>query len=373
MAMCEIRTAEGGKVPRECEDWEKGKRGEAAGCIEALSRSPQYWSSYSGYLREIVSTCSAFRRWADVEFAKDLNEGTARRMSAFVEELRDFEWAREGREVDKVAAGRKVQQDLDALLASLTSLSSSLAVTSASQASDLGTVVNSFEHNSAALANQLSGLDGAVKELVEKVGKEMAMVNAEVKVALMHSVVEHDSRLTSIATDVDDQLAASLDVFAARQAQLVTGLDDLALTAQTADASLRMLNSGILGLQTLSETLASALSGSVSSAALLERQLASLHADSLGQAHQLAAVLANLSSLAEQQQAGFLERRSDWTDGLGWEEVMWLVQVLWGPTLRFFSRHPVSIVAMWTLYFGVAYGRSNPSALPTPSASRFQV
>ncbi|BGP14803.1 hypothetical protein JCM10213v2_002758 [Rhodosporidiobolus nylandii] len=360
MAMCEIRTAEGGKLPRECLN-------------RALSRSPQYWSSYSGYLREIVSTCSAFRRWADVELAKDLNEGSARRMCAFVEELRESEWAREGREVDKAATGRKIQQDLDALLASLTSLSSLLTATSASHASDLGTVVTSIEHNSAALATQMSGLDGALKELVEKVGKEMAVVGGEVKFALMHSVEEHDSRLTSIARISDDRFAASLDAFAAKQTQLMKEMHDLALTAQTADASLQILNSGILGLQTLSETLASALSGSVSSAALLERQLASLHADSLGQAHQLAAVLANLSSLAEQQQAGFLERRTNWTDGSGWEELLWLVQVLWGPALRFFGRRPVYIAALLTLYLATAYHRRNSSAPPAPSASRSHV
>ncbi|GAA5940682.1 hypothetical protein JCM10213_004285 [Rhodosporidiobolus nylandii] len=336
----------------------------------ALLRSPQYWSSYSGYLREIVSTCSAFRRWADVELAKDLNEGSARRMSAFVEELRESEWAREGREVDKAATGRKIQQDLDALLASLTSLSSLLTATSASHASDLGTVVTSIEHNSAALATQMSGLDGALKELVEKVGKEMAVVGGEVKVALMQTVEEHDSRLTSmIARISDDRFAASLDAFAAKQTQLMQEMHDLALTAQTADASLQILNSGILGLRTLSETLASSLSDSVSSAALFESQLSSLHADNLAQAHQLAAVLANLSSLAEQQQAGFLERRTNWTDGSGWEELLWLVQVFWGPGLRFFGRRLVIIAALLTLYSGVAYGCRNPT-IPSSLANQ---
>ena len=69
MALCEISTIgnESIKLPKECQDWSLKKRGSLIrGCIEALSRSPQHWSSYSGYLREIVTLCSSYRRWADL-------------------------------------------------------------------------------------------------------------------------------------------------------------------------------------------------------------------------------------------------------------------------------------------------------------------
>lgn len=54
MAICELRTAGNGegRVPRECGDWQDGKS-KVGGCVEALARSPQHWSSYSGYLREV--------------------------------------------------------------------------------------------------------------------------------------------------------------------------------------------------------------------------------------------------------------------------------------------------------------------------------
>ncbi|KIP09911.1 hypothetical protein PHLGIDRAFT_66656, partial [Phlebiopsis gigantea 11061_1 CR5-6] len=40
-------------------------------CVEALSRSAQYWSSYSGYLREIPQLCHAFQRWHDIDVARE--------------------------------------------------------------------------------------------------------------------------------------------------------------------------------------------------------------------------------------------------------------------------------------------------------------
>lgn len=54
-AICEIKTAGTGigKLPRECEDWQGGGKTGVANCVEALSRSPQHWSSYSQNLREV--------------------------------------------------------------------------------------------------------------------------------------------------------------------------------------------------------------------------------------------------------------------------------------------------------------------------------
>lgn len=48
MALCEIKTGLG-SIPRECQDWQGGKPGiKVSVCVEALARSPQSWSSYSG-------------------------------------------------------------------------------------------------------------------------------------------------------------------------------------------------------------------------------------------------------------------------------------------------------------------------------------
>ncbi|ORY74297.1 hypothetical protein BCR35DRAFT_142258 [Leucosporidium creatinivorum] len=99
MAICEIKTAGDGegKMPRECSDWKKGKS-KVGSCVEALARSPQHWSSYSGYLREVVTLCSSYRRWADLQNARDLHASTATTFAAFVEQLQGFEEARARRE-----------------------------------------------------------------------------------------------------------------------------------------------------------------------------------------------------------------------------------------------------------------------------------
>lgn len=77
MTLCEIATAKHYSLPLECHPFSpEGKdprdprtRSE---CVDALSRSAQFWSSYSGYLREIPQLCFAFRRWNDIDLARDI-------------------------------------------------------------------------------------------------------------------------------------------------------------------------------------------------------------------------------------------------------------------------------------------------------------
>ncbi|KAM0755036.1 hypothetical protein T439DRAFT_127842 [Meredithblackwellia eburnea MCA 4105] len=65
-------------------------------CVEAMSRSPQYWNSYSQNLREVATLCSAYRRWADIEQARDLYASTASSLSSFISQLK----ARESHSAD---------------------------------------------------------------------------------------------------------------------------------------------------------------------------------------------------------------------------------------------------------------------------------
>ncbi|KAG8952297.1 hypothetical protein FRC04_004725 [Tulasnella sp. 424] len=46
-------------------------------CVAALSRSPQHWSSYSGYLRDVPQLCFAFRRWHDIDTAHLIQRNTS--------------------------------------------------------------------------------------------------------------------------------------------------------------------------------------------------------------------------------------------------------------------------------------------------------
>lgn len=57
----------------------------------ALSRSAQFWSSYSGYLREIPQLCFAFRRWSDIDVAKEIYRNITAEKLALVRFLTERE------------------------------------------------------------------------------------------------------------------------------------------------------------------------------------------------------------------------------------------------------------------------------------------
>ncbi|CAG7851192.1 SubName: Full=Uncharacterized protein {ECO:0000313/EMBL:CCA72880.1} [Serendipita indica DSM 11827] len=70
--LCELETADFLKPPAECEQYIRRDTRGLSHCVEALHRSPQFWSSYSGYLREIPQLCTAYRRLHDIDTAKGL-------------------------------------------------------------------------------------------------------------------------------------------------------------------------------------------------------------------------------------------------------------------------------------------------------------
>ncbi|KXN84115.1 hypothetical protein AN958_00440 [Leucoagaricus sp. SymC.cos] len=101
MTLCEIATGNHYSIPLECRDFYASgpvssqhsapvKAAKASHCVDALSRSAQFWSSYSGYLREmracspdicvlcsvnvtvLAQLCYAFRRWNEIDLAKNL-------------------------------------------------------------------------------------------------------------------------------------------------------------------------------------------------------------------------------------------------------------------------------------------------------------
>ncbi|KAL0069559.1 hypothetical protein AAF712_003217 [Marasmius tenuissimus] len=74
MTLCELATAKYYSIPMECNSFTISQSsfnvtidsGLSSECVSALSRSAQFWSSYSGYLREIPQLCFAFQRWNDI-------------------------------------------------------------------------------------------------------------------------------------------------------------------------------------------------------------------------------------------------------------------------------------------------------------------
>ncbi|KAJ3873624.1 hypothetical protein F5051DRAFT_117703 [Lentinula edodes] len=110
MTLCELATAKHHAPPMECdmfsarlrasgprdgfsdeqEEFEVDIRGN---CVNALSRSAQFWSSYSGYLREVPQLCSTFQRENDIDNAKDLFRNISLNQELFLRMVVDREHA----------------------------------------------------------------------------------------------------------------------------------------------------------------------------------------------------------------------------------------------------------------------------------------
>ncbi|KZP28084.1 hypothetical protein FIBSPDRAFT_817673 [Athelia psychrophila] len=96
MTLCELATASQ-SPPLECtpfapphaeHDSEAEHEHLQPPCVAALSRSPQSWSSYSGYLREIPQLCYAFRRWNDIDTARHIYANITREKIALLQYMR---------------------------------------------------------------------------------------------------------------------------------------------------------------------------------------------------------------------------------------------------------------------------------------------
>ncbi|KAK7693481.1 hypothetical protein QCA50_003049 [Cerrena zonata] len=96
LTLCELATAKQHSTPMECTpfdsrlgsvsfDQSEGIQGQ---CVEALSRSAQHWSSYSGYLREIPQLCFAFLRWNEIDTAREVYKNTTVEHLSFLMELK---------------------------------------------------------------------------------------------------------------------------------------------------------------------------------------------------------------------------------------------------------------------------------------------
>ncbi|KAF8588108.1 hypothetical protein K439DRAFT_704896 [Ramaria rubella] len=78
MTLCELATAKHHLPPLECFPFSSQPQENIVDeetqslCVGALSRSAQFWSSYSGYLREAPQLCFAYRRWNDIDTAKSI-------------------------------------------------------------------------------------------------------------------------------------------------------------------------------------------------------------------------------------------------------------------------------------------------------------
>ncbi|SCV67463.1 BQ2448_5074 [Microbotryum intermedium] len=222
MALCEIKTSRSTQSPQECRAFEAARdksneNGESdlSSCIEqvfsrlALSRSPQYWSSYSGYLREIVVLCSAYRRWEDTEIAREFHQSTATRLADFVDQLQELELVkREATAMESAQRARTFQEISNHIASCLEPLVAALRTSSATQLesfallqSELLRAIHSVEplvsHSLKGMLEQLSQMLEDVtlnhQKALEKASDrsvERTSQMFDISVALVHDAVE---------------------------------------------------------------------------------------------------------------------------------------------------------------------------------------
>ncbi|VDB92506.1 unnamed protein product [Peniophora sp. CBMAI 1063] len=85
MAVCEIQSASDNIVPAECTYFATENAYDGvphANCLNALARTDRYWTSYSGYHREITQLCDAYRRSHITELSLDMLQFAMRQQEA---------------------------------------------------------------------------------------------------------------------------------------------------------------------------------------------------------------------------------------------------------------------------------------------------
>ncbi|KIO27824.1 hypothetical protein M407DRAFT_22996 [Tulasnella calospora MUT 4182] len=224
MTLCELETAAHAAIPLECLDFSHGanirtsenQSATQAVCVAALSRSPQHWSSYSGYLRDVPQLCFAFRRLNDIDTAHLIQRNTS------IEALNLLILLR-GREETESKRQQQVKSTMDAMEIMQRALQSSVdRVREAPQEAlvEAGGMISQLFgqysvrldelHNALVLQLQQSHklvigeLHQAMMSTVEKHSETIAIAlkTAEDHSRNSHRLLQHQHELASIALDV---------------------------------------------------------------------------------------------------------------------------------------------------------------------------
>ncbi|EPQ30978.1 uncharacterized protein PFL1_01167 [Pseudozyma flocculosa PF-1] len=163
-------------------------------CVQALSRSPQAWSSYSGYLRDVPQICFALRRWHEIDTARDLYRAAAQDGASLREVVR--------RHHDRQ------EEALESFQASLRSFDE----------------VQRRENE--ALISLVASLDTAAGEALRRIAGEAGRLRADASVTLEQALARLSRHGENIATGVFETASADITrLMQAAQSEVATGLD----------------------------------------------------------------------------------------------------------------------------------------------------
>ncbi|KAF8604543.1 hypothetical protein BDV93DRAFT_605854 [Ceratobasidium sp. AG-I] len=201
MALCELTTADQVSLPLECKFL--GVEASPKEVSQALARSAQHWSSYSGYLREIPQLCSAYRRLHEIDHAKSIYANITEEKAELLSSLDVYHSKLIVRE-----------QEMEALTKALGTITTVLEQHSYKFDDSLAML----PHQTGELMNQVQR---GVTVLLELVAADTRVVSQNAFANLEHQltavVSEAQTALSSAASDMNDNvdsLAHSLDAIA---------------------------------------------------------------------------------------------------------------------------------------------------------------
>ncbi|KZV76600.1 hypothetical protein PENSPDRAFT_385850 [Peniophora sp. CONT] len=183
MAICEIQSASDNIVPAECASFASEHVHEGVShneCLNALARTDRYWTSYSGYHREITQLCDAYRRSHITELSLDMLQFAMRQQEAALKHANASNAAWREEQLNLMANLSAAQ--LQALANTQASAQASTAVVQQRAEDEIARAVAIHEHRLADAAQsviaqvvaRLSGLpDELLSEVAVRLGPEV--------------------------------------------------------------------------------------------------------------------------------------------------------------------------------------------------------
>ncbi|KIY70868.1 hypothetical protein CYLTODRAFT_441713 [Cylindrobasidium torrendii FP15055 ss-10] len=190
MTLCELRTAKHLSPPLECTV--ASLSDDLGGCVEALSRSAQFWSSYSGYLREVPQLCASYLRLNDIDAARTIYHNISLEKTLLLQQMLQRE--RDAQSVTDMLGNHlmnmaTMSSSFEQSMAVLHNLMDGISVQHSADrdmamASTQDMIAETRAMNGIVLAQLSSGLDASLADIINRHTSSMEHALAEFSVLL---------------------------------------------------------------------------------------------------------------------------------------------------------------------------------------------
>ncbi|PVF99252.1 hypothetical protein CPB86DRAFT_825142 [Serendipita vermifera] len=220
MTLCELGMMERVTVPLECRPFAtSGVMGgdpmptndhSAKPCVEAFHRSPQFWSSYSGYLRQIPQLCFAYRRWHEIDTAKKLYRNAT---------------------LEKISLLRLLRKRQEHINAHEETFSLSLE--------ELRALNADLKDSAGLLEVQSRHLLAGIHDSWSNVQTDLVKASNHIQASLDEHITTHGQRLSQLVTRTEAEYARAIDALLKEASQSLRSVQNAitALSAETNDLS----------------------------------------------------------------------------------------------------------------------------------------